>query len=291
MATFCAQCGTRHDDDARFCAQCGAAIVPPAPPQAPIGDGTPPPVNPLPVQGSSASLPPPPPPAQYPPQPQYPPQYGPAQYPPPQFARPPSRGPNWLLVGCVGCAVLLLAIVVIVVILGSVVTHRIGEVISRTNPASSMQGPANAPHTTVAYRGRTIPAVIVDDVVYAVTSARETSTIGSSSHGAPVHAGGRFAILRVLARDRGHTSQTIALSRARMIDAAGNVYAVAPEGQAALAFSGDQEAVVLVNSVQPGIDRYFQLVFDVPPARKRFTLRIAHGILSGGPDGTLPVSL
>jgi len=264
----CTRCGAHNGDEARFCAQCGNALAPDAAP---------------------APVPPPPAPASPPPQSYWQPPHD--RQPPAQFAQPPSRGTNWLLYGCVGCAVFALLIVALVIAAGWFAAKTFGNAIGGNG--ARVSGPANAPHTTLAYGGRSLTAVDIENVVYAVTSVQFASTVGgtstTSTHVDPAHAHGRYVILRLLAVDRAQRAEVVMLGRSVLIDPAGNQYPVSAEGQAAMVATGDPEAMGFFNAVEPGIDRLFRIVFDVPSDRKRFTLRIRHGMFSHGDDGTLPV--
>lgn len=153
MAGFCTGCGTALQDNVAFCGVCGKAAPGAAPtptqpyvaPQAapPPPPPAPPPPAPPPQPVAQPHYAPPPPPV--PPQPQYQPAYA-APTPPP----PPTRsGPNFILIGLIGVAVLLvLAIAYLLLSRNSGGEAEVAASTSQAAVSAAAEGPAQGPEVT-----------------------------------------------------------------------------------------------------------------------------------------------
>lgn len=249
---FCPQCGTQNDSSARFCASCGSSLAP---------VGTPPPSQP------------------------------PPQAPVPSASTEKAKKASPARAGCLGCLGLI-AVLVVLGIIGAMSGGRTDR--SSRGTASSSDSSHRRPsnRTTITFtNGKRIPGVVVDETLYGIVSARETASIGGSEFSEPTHASGRFVILRLIATNESKKTREISLSSATLTDSAGNSYQTSSEGETALSMTGDREAEFLLSQIQPGLDKYIKVVFDVPPDRRTFTLHIPHSMFSGGEEGTLPVQV
>jgi Domain of unknown function (DUF4352) len=229
------------------------------------------------------------PPAGVPPPPGFGPQPPPGGWTPPG---PPPKKTSPLLVGCIGCAVLLIALFVLFIIIGAMTSKGGNSGKQSGSHQQGDQGSQAANRTTIRFdNGKRIAGVVVDGTVYGIYSQRVTASIGGTEFTQATQASGRFVILQMFVRNETNKTREISLSRATLIDSSGNAYDTSSEGGTALTLSGDKEAEFLLSEIHPHLQKYVKIVFDVPADRKAFTLRIPHGLLSGGQDGDLPVKL
>ncbi len=268
---YCSRCGASNAADAQFCAGCGNALQPPGPPPPP---GSPPPPGPPPpgfLPGSppaggawGSTLPP----------------------------GPPKKGSPIVRIGCIGCAGLIALIVVLIIIAAMNTKGGNAPAPHRASQSGANGTPLGGKHVTIHFKtGKTLDGVVVDQTEYGIYSVRLTSSIGGTEFTQATRAGGRFVILELVVRNDSKEAREISLTTAKLIDAQGNTYSTSSEGETALTMSGDSEAEFLLSQLQPGIEKYLKIVFDVPEGKKAFTLRIPHGMFSGGEDGELGVHL
>ncbi|HEV3088509.1 MAG TPA: DUF4352 domain-containing protein [Candidatus Elarobacter sp.] len=260
---YCTRCGAANAPDAQFCSSCGNALAttgaapPPGPAQPP--SGAPP--------SGGAVLPP--------------------------YASAPKKPSSMAArVGCIGCGGII-ALLLLFAIIGAM-TSKGGNApakraaVDQSTTASTLGGK----HLTIHFKnGKKLDGVFVDETEYGIYTARVTSTIGGTEFTEPTRAGGRFVILELVVRNDSKEAREISLSQSKLIDAQGNAYSTSSEGETALTMSGDHEAEFLLSQLQPGLEKYLKIVFDVPAGKKAFTLRIPHGMFSGGEDGELAVRL
>ncbi|MDB5072378.1 MAG: hypothetical protein JWM87_3489 [Candidatus Eremiobacteraeota bacterium] len=178
-------------------------------------------------------------------------------------------------------------LVAILVVLGGL--YALGGTKNAT-PASSDTPAITEDVTTPS--GRTLHAVAVDGVLYAIDKAYVAHALGTqSAYQKQTNAHGEFIVVRVYADNRSSKSESASLHDAVLIDRTGAEYASSFDGLYALHEAGDDEALGTHDDLNPGLHRFVKQAFDVPDGLQSLTLKIPHRIFSGDKDGLLEVPL
>lgn len=269
---YCSRCGAQNAADAQFCAKCGNALG-----SAPPPPGAPPPSPSVPPAGTPPAAAPPP---------------GGFVIPPYEAGAPKKPRSMAARIGCIGCAGLI-GIVLLIFIIAAMSNKGGNTTAQRSSGQKTTASSLAGTHTTIHFKDskKTLDGVLVDDTLYGVYSTRLTSTIGGTEFTEPTRAAGRFVVIEMLVRNESKKAREISLSSSTLIDAQGNSYSTSSEGETALMMSGDKEAEFLLSELQPGLQKFLKITFDVPAGKKKFTLKIPHSVFGGGEDGELAVNL
>jgi hypothetical protein len=122
-----------------------------------------------------------------------------------------------------------------------------------------------------------LPTATLAKVRYAVTGHERTRVIRYGT--GETTATGQFVVLNLAVRNIGGQPEVLMPSRFLLVDAAGRQYSSSFAGETAMLFRTGQS--LMLEALQPGLERRGELVFDVPATAGGLRLTI-HG------PGTLP---
>lgn len=143
----------------------------------------------------------------------------------------------------------------------------------------------STPSSTALVAASTMPGPTVSPLVWG-TQQRLTATLADTRFAVTGHArqplirygtgetraAGGFVIVHLAVRHLGRQPEVLMPSRFSLIDGAGRHYSASFAGETALLFQTGHS--LMLEPLQPGLDRAGDLVFDVPATARRLTLAI-----------------
>lgn len=134
---------------------------------------------------------------------------------------------------------------------------------------------------------RIVAAAFVDQTVHLVSQMERKRSIYNSL--GSTYADGEFLVLQLIVRNDGKKARTISASMITIVDSTGCEFSVTSNGMTALQMNGDQTVEFLVTEIQPSLEKFITIVFDVPPGANDLSLKVPSG--GWGSSATLPLSL
>lgn len=142
----------------------------------------------------------------------------------------------------------------------------------------------------INYNDKIVAGVEVDSILYIIDKISKTSRLSTSIESKS--ADGQYLIVKLFVSNKSKETRQISAEDITLIDSESREFSTSTAGQLVLAYS-DNTAGQLVTQIQPGLDKYISIVFDVPPEIidiETLKLKVPGENLFGRPD-ILPFSL
>ena len=130
-------------------------------------------------------------------------------------------------------------------------------------------------------------AGVVDDVVYVIGTSEKSTAFGNQY--SQTQADGIFLVLHVAAHNNAKETHDLNTSLMKLQDAQGREFDPSNKGTTALALSGDKSVDIGLTQIQPGTNKKFSLVYDIPDDASGLKLKIPGGFMSTSGDAIIKV--
>ncbi|WP_198139002.1 TM2 domain-containing protein [Crocosphaera watsonii] len=141
----------------------------------------------------------------------------------------------------------------------------------------------------IIHKGKPVAAAFIDQTLYVIDSLERKNTINGIM-GDCTTTSGDFIISHLIVRNDSPKTRSISASQIVLLDDKNREFSVSSEGMSALVMSGDKTAELVFTEIQPGLEKYISIVFEIPLNSKDFQLKIPGGGLFSQPT-ILPLSI